>query len=312
MFEGNKVKKSFIINSSIVMMLSLLLNSSRLLAQQQQIFSYSQYADNLTPVNPAYSLLDKAGSINLMGKRQFIGIDGAPTSLMLSGSLPIESIGGAAGIFVLNDQVAVEKQLEVNAFFAKSIQLSAEDYLSVSLNVGVRNYNALYSTLDPYDTQFKDDVRETSPNLGFGVMFYSNKYYVGFSLPELTIRSLGTASVQQANYLKNHYYFSGAYLADLSEDIKFKPSTLVSYVKGSDMLADFTGTFYLKEQLGLGAGYRTNKRGAGIISILGDNYKIGYAYQFGTSSNNLGGFNTTVHEVTLGYRFGKTSGRKLL
>ncbi|WP_158557147.1 PorP/SprF family type IX secretion system membrane protein [Mucilaginibacter conchicola] len=294
------------------MMLSLLLNSSRLLAQQQQIFSYSQYADNLTPVNPAYSLLDKAGSINLMGKRQFIGIDGAPTSLMLSGSLPIESIGGAAGIFVLNDQVAVEKQLEVNAFFAKSIQLSAEDYLSVSLNVGVRNYNALYSTLDPYDTQFKDDVRETSPNLGFGVMFYSNKYYVGFSLPELTIRSLGTASVQQANYLKNHYYFSGAYLADLSEDIKFKPSTLVSYVKGSDMLADFTGTFYLKEQLGLGAGYRTNKRGAGIISILGDNYKIGYAYQFGTSSNNLGGFNTTVHEVTLGYRFGKTSGRKLL
>ncbi|RYD93246.1 MAG: type IX secretion system membrane protein PorP/SprF, partial [Sphingobacteriales bacterium] len=209
---------------------------------------YSQYMDNLTPVNPAYSLLDKAGSINLMGKRQFIGIDGAPTSLMLSGSLPIESIGGAAGIFVLNDQVAVEKQLQVNAFFAKSIQLSAEDYLSVSLNVGVRNYNALYSTLDPYDQQFKEDVRETSPNLGFGVMFYSSKYYIGFSLPELTIRSLGTASVQQANYLKNHYYFSGAYLADLSEDIKFKPSTLVSYVKGSDMLADFTGTFYLNGQ----------------------------------------------------------------
>lgn len=307
------MKKSFRINSSkVILMLSLLLTGSRLLAQQQQIFSYSQYADNLTPVNPAYSLLDKAGSFNLMGKRQFIGIDGAPTSLMLSGSLPIESIGGAAGIFVLHDQIAVEKQLEVNAFFAKGIRLSADNYLSVSLNVGVRNYKADYGSLNAVPEQGLDNVVETSPNLGFGVMFYSSKYYVGFSLPELTIRSLGTASVQQANYLKNHYYFSGAYLADLSEDIKFKPSTLISYVKGSDMLADFTGTFYLKEQLGLGAGYRTNKRGAGIISILGDNYKIGYAYQFGTSSNNLGGFNTAVHEVTLGYRFGKTSERKLL
>ncbi|PLW88972.1 MAG: hypothetical protein C0154_13890 [Mucilaginibacter sp.] len=306
--QKDKVKKVF----QLIIFISLLPCGGRLLAQQQQIFSYSQYADNLIPVNPAYSLVDKAGSINLMGKKQFVGIDGAPTSLMFSGSLPIESIGSSAGIFVLNDQVAIEKQLEVNAFFAKSIQLSANDYLAVSLNAGIRNYNANYSSLDAYDPQFRDDVRETSPNLGFGIMFYSSKYYLGFSLPELTIRSLGTASVQQANYLKNHYYFTGAYLATLSDDVKFKPSTLVSYVKGSDILADITGTFYLKEQIGLGANYRTNKRGSGIVSIIGDNYKIGYAYQFGTSSNNLGGFNAVVHEVSLGYRFGKTSERKLL
>ena len=279
---------------------------------QQQIYAYSQYADNLTPVNPAYSMLDKAGNLNLMGRKQFIGIEGAPTSLLFSGSLPIESIGGAAGIYVLNDQVAVEKQFEVNAFFAKSIQLTGNDYLAVSLNAGVRNYNANYSSINVnYDGQF-DDVRETTPNIGFGVMFYSNKYYLGVSVPELTIRSLGTASVQQANYLKSHYYFSGAYLADVSEDIKFKPSTLVSYVNGSPLLADITGTFYLKEQLGLGASYRTNKRGAGIISIITDIFKVGYSYQFGTSSNNLGGFNTTIHEVSLAYRFGKTSERKLL
>lgn len=286
--------------------------SNRLMAQQQ-IYAYSQYADNLTPINPAYSMLDRAGSLNLMGRKQFIGINGAPTSLLFSGSLPIESIGGAAGIYVLNDQIAIEKQFEVNAFFAKAIQLTAYDYLAVSFNAGIRNYNANYSSLDTYDDgQFKDDVRETKPNIGFGVMFYSDKYYVGVSLPELSIRSLGTASVQQANYLKNHFYFSGAYLANLGEDIKFKPSTLVSYVNGSPLLADFTGTIYLKEQLGIGAGYRTNKRASGIVSVITDTFKVGYSYQFGTSSNNLGGFNTTIHEVSLAYRFGKTSERKLL
>ncbi|MET3980472.1 type IX secretion system PorP/SprF family membrane protein [Mucilaginibacter sp. UYP25] len=289
----------------------LLLCGSRLKAQQQ-IYSYAQYADNLTPINAAYSMLDKAGSVNVMGRRQFIGIDGAPTSLLLSGVLPIESISGAAGIYVLNDQVAVEKQLEINAFFAKSIQLSGNDFLAVSINAGIRNYVANYSTLDSFDPQFKDDVRETSPNLGFGVMFYSERYYLGLSLPELTIRSLGTASVQQANYLKNHFYFSGAYLLDMGEDMKFKPSALVAYVKGADLLTDVTGTIYLKETLGIGAGYRTNKRATGILSVIGDTYKVGYSYQFGTSSNTLGGFNTAIHEVSLSYRFGKTGVRKLL
>jgi type IX secretion system PorP/SprF family membrane protein len=303
----NLNKKQFTIALSILLMIC----GNKLMAQQQ-IYAYSQYADNLTPINPAYSMLDKAGSLNLMGRKQFIGINGAPTSLLFSGSLPIESIGGAAGIYVLNDQVAVEKQLEVNAFFSKAIQLTGNDYLAVSLNAGVRNYNANYSSLDSYDPQFRDDVRETTPNIGFGVMFYSDKYYVGVSVPELTIRSLGTASVEQANYLKSHYYFAGAYLADLSDDIKFKPSTLVSYVNGSPLLADITGTIFLKEQIGLGASYRTNKRGAGIISVIADTFKIGYSYQFGTSSNNLGGFNTTIHEVSLTYRFGKTGERKLL
>lgn len=289
----------------------LLLCGSRLKAQQQ-IYGYAQYADNLTPVNAAYSMLDKAGSLSVMGRRQFIGIEGAPTSLLLSGALPIQSINGTAGIYVLTDKIAVENQLEVNAFFAKSIQLSGNDYLAVSLNAGVRNYVARYSTLDNYDPLYKDDVRETSPNLGFGIMFYSDKYYFGLSLPELTIRSLGTASVQQANYLKNHFYFSGAYLLDMGEDIKFKPSALVAYVKGADLLSDFTGTFFLKEQLGIGAGYRTNKRATGILSVTGDTYKVGYSYQFGTSSNTLGGFNTAIHEVSLTYRFGSTGVRKLL
>ncbi|MCO5934705.1 PorP/SprF family type IX secretion system membrane protein [Mucilaginibacter sp. RB4R14] len=289
----------------------LLLCGGRLKAQQQ-IYSYAQYADNLTPVNAAYSMLDKAGSLSVMGRRQFIGVDGAPTSLLLSGTLPIQSINGAVGVYVLNDKVAIENQLEINAFFAKSIQLTGNDFLAVSLNAGIRNYSALYSTVADNDDAFKNDVRETSPNLGFGVMFYSDRYYLGLSLPELTIRSLGTASVQQANYLKNHFYFSGAYLLDMGEDMKFKPSALVAYVKDAALLTDVTGTIYFKEQLGIGAGYRSNKRATGILSVTGDTYKVGYSYQFGTSSNTLGGFNTAIHEVSLSYRFGKTGVRKLL
>ncbi len=292
--------------------LILLLTAFSKVFAQQQIYSYSQYADNLTPVNPAYSLLDKAGSVSVLGRKQFIGIDGAPSSLMLNANFPIESINGAAGFYVLNDQAAVEHQIEFNAFFAKGVQLTQNDYLSVSLNLGVRNYVGNYSQLDASDPQFMNDVRETKPNIGFGVMLYSTDYYLGLSVPEFTIRSLGTASEQQANYLRTHYYFMGAYLADLSDDFKFKPATLVSYVNGSPVLANVSGTIYVKDQLGVGLNYRTDKKAAAMISVIGNAFRVGYSYQFGTSSNNLGGVNITTHEVSISYRFGNITGNKLL
>ena len=295
-----------------ILSLSLLLITSGSVFAQQQIYSYSQYADNLTAINPAYSMLDKAGSVSVLGRKQFIGIDGAPSSLMFNANFPVESINSATGIYVLNDQAAIEHQIEFNAFFAKGIQLTQTSYLAVALNAGVRNYVGNYSQLDALDPQFMNDVRETKPNIGFGVMFYSANYYLGLSVPEFTIRSLGTASEQQANYLRTHYYFTGAYLADVSDDVKFKPATLLSYVNGSPVLANVSGTFYLKEQLGIGLNYRTDKKAAAMLSVIGKAFRVGYSYQFGTSSNNLGGVNINTHEVSISYRFGNVTENKLL
>ena len=284
----------------------------RVCRHKQQPFSYAQYMDNLTPHNPAYSLLDKAGSVSTLASKQLVGIDGAPTTFLLNGNLPIQSIDGSAGLIIFNDKVGIENETEFNAYFAKAIQMGSNDFLAVSLNAGVRNYVANYSQLATDDPTFKTDVRQTKPNVGFGIMYYTDKFYLGLSVPELTITSLGTASVQNNSNFRNNYYFAGALLTDLSEDIKFKPATLVSYTKGVPIIADISGTFYLKETLGLGVNYRTNNQMAGIITINVDSFHIGYSYQFGTSSTNLGGFNNATNEVTLSYRFGRASGSQKL
>jgi type IX secretion system PorP/SprF family membrane protein len=278
--------------------------SLQLKAQNGQ-FSYTQYAENLTPLNPAYSLLDKAGSVTLLARKQWVGINGAPSTLIFNGNLPIESINGAAGLNVMNDNFAVEHQFEINAYFAKAIQLETNSYLGVSLNAGLRNYRANYSELDSGDPSFKDDVRQTKPNLGFGVIYYTDWYYVGFSLPELTLTSLGTASVQNINNFRNHYYFSAGCITNLSDEFSFKPAALVSYANGVPLVGDISGTLYIKNQLGIGVNYRTNNQAAGIILINIESVRLGYSYQFGTSSANLGGFNNATHEVSLSFRFGK-------
>ncbi|NCD71672.1 PorP/SprF family type IX secretion system membrane protein [Mucilaginibacter agri] len=274
-------------------------------AYAQQDYTYSQYMNNQTPLNPAYSLLDKNGSLNALLRKQWVGIDGAPSSFIFNGNMPIESINGAAGATVKNDQFGIEHLTEVNAFFAKSIQLSEKAFLGVSLNAGFRNYVANYSTLDSNDPAFRDDVRQNKPNLGFGVMFYSDRYFIGVAVPELTFTSLGSASIQDNSYFRNHYNFSGAYLIDGGKDVKVKPAFLATYTKGVPFIANFSTTLYIKNVVGFGADYRTNNEMAGIISFMMSNFRLGYSYQFGTASNNIGRFNNSTHEVTLTYRFGQ-------
>ena len=297
--------------NALSLTLSLLLFLTITSNAQQQAFSYNQYADNLITLNPTYSLLDNSGSVSLLGRKQFVGISGAPTTLLFNGSVPLESINATAGLFVVNDQFAIEHLTEINAFFAKAIQLNANSKLAVSLNAGVKNYRADYSSLDSTDPTFGADVRETQPNIGFGVMFFTDRYYVGISVPQLTFQSLGTASAQNASYLQNHYYVAGAYLFK-SEDIGIKPATLISYTKDLPVNFNFSTTIYLKDLLGIGANYNTNKQFAGIISVNTKKFKIGYSYEFGTSSSNLQGFNNATNEVSLSYRFGNTANAKLL
>ena len=271
----------------------------------QQTFSYSQYMGNQTPLNPAYSLVDKNGSLNALLRKQWTGIPGSPSTFIFNGSLPIESVNGAAGVIVMNDQFAIEHLTEVNAFFAKGIQLSKKLSLGVSLNAGLRHYVANYSSLDSNDPSFRDDIRQSKPNVGFGVMLYSDRYYIGASVPELTITSLGNASIQNNSYFRNHYNFSGAYLIDAGEDLKVKLAFLATYSKGTPFIADFSTTFYVKNTIGVGANYRTNNDVAGIISFITESFRLGYSYQFGTSSNSIGRFNNATQEVSLSYRFGQ-------
>ena len=293
----------------LVSILSVFIVNAR---AQQQEFGYTQFMDNLAPINPAYSLIDKSGSLNALIRKQFVGVPGAPNTFIFNTSFPLESINGSTGLVVSNDQFAVEQNTQISAFFAKAVQVGDSEYLSVSLSAGVKKYVADYSTLDPGDPQFRNDVRETKPNLGFGILFYSDTYYVGISVPELTVTGLGTASVQDNSNFKNHYYLAGAIIESLDEDFKVKPAALFSYVNGTPVITNLSGTLYIKEVLGIGLSYRSTKSAAGLFSINTSTFRLGYSYQFNTASTNLGGFNNTTHEVTLMYRFGKLTNTKLL
>jgi type IX secretion system PorP/SprF family membrane protein len=271
-------------------------------AGAQQV-NYTQYMNNLTPLNPAFSLVKGGVAVNTLVRKQWLGIPGAPSTYMIDASAPIESIGSSAGLIISNDVFAVEHVTEVNAFFAKSINLSSNTKLAVSMNFGFRNYIADYSSVDVADYSFRNNIKETSPNFGFGIMLYNNNYFVGISVPELTIRSLGNASVQDNASFQNHYYLTAGLVTKLSEDFKLRYVGLASYTKDIPVTGDISTTLVIRNILEVGANYRTNKEVAGIMAINVDRFRLGYSYQFGTSPSNVGGFSNATQEFTLGFRF---------
>jgi type IX secretion system PorP/SprF family membrane protein len=275
-------------------------------ARAQQPFNYTQYMDNLTPLNPAFSLTQPGGSVNTMVRKQWVGVAGSPTSYLLNADVPLENINSKLGIIASNDELAVEHLTEVNAFFAKAIKLGATSSLAVSLNVGFDNYQANYSEAQTgSDPAFANNIHSIQPNVGFGVMLYSDKYYLGLSVPELNVRNLGTASQQNTVDFRNHYYFAAGLTTKLNDDYELKYAGLAAFSSGIPAVADVSAIFNIRRTVGFGFDYRTDNEIAGIISINVDQFHLGYSYQVGTTSANIGGIGNATNEVTLGFRFGK-------
>jgi type IX secretion system PorP/SprF family membrane protein len=299
------MKKYFYI--ALLLFLGTALYCEHALAQAP--FTFTQYMNNLTPVNNAYSALDNSGSLNVVGRKQWMGINGAPSTFLLNGSLPIAGVGGNAGLVVLQDKIGPESLTEINAFFAKKIQLSGSDFLSASINAGFRNHKLNYSSLDPLDPSFQNsDINETIPNLGFGIMLFGSNYYVGVSVPRISLSKSAVSGLPTA------YDLTGAYVQNLGSDFKLKPSALLAY-QGSALPLEYhvSATLFMKETLGLGLSYRNDNALAGICSVnLNKSIQVGYSYQFSVGNYALGGINNTTQELTLSYRFGKSPAARFL
>lgn len=287
---------------------------SHLPSRAQQAFTYTQYMNDLTSYNTAYGMARAESYISLLGKRQWAGIEGAPQTFLLNTNIRLDGLGSAVGAVLSHNELAVEKLSEAQLYFAKGVRLSQGNYLAASLQAGVRHYNANYSGLDPYDPKFTDDILETNATLGLGIMFYNpDLFYLGVSLPRLSLRSLGTASVESQRHQGDTWYASGALLISLDDDFKLKPASLVSYTPNLPLLFDISTMMYIKNQFGLGVNYRSTKEVAGLVSLLfGSKLQVGYSYQSVFGAERIGRLDNATHEITLGYRFGSGGAISLL
>jgi type IX secretion system PorP/SprF family membrane protein len=265
----------------------------------QQDAQYTQYMYNLAIVNPAYAGSNESLSIVSLYRNQWTGFDGAPKTITLSAHSPIKKNIGL-GVSFISDKLGPIKENNLYLDFSYTINLGRYSKFSFGTKAGLTvhdialNSNVLTTT--PGDPLFQNDVSKVNPNLGFGVFFYTEEYYLGISIPNIfkspyldyNDRNYGNESL--------HYFLTGGYVFRLSENIKFKPSFLVKSSFDAPVSFDVNSNFLFYNKFELGASYRNIDSFSALIGFaFTKNIRLGYAYDHVIS--DLKYASTSSHEV---------------
>ena len=277
-------------------------------ANAQQPLTHTQYGQLRTVLNSAASLLAEGGEVSVIGRRQWAGMEGAPTVFWGSGHVGFKNLGATGGVSIRHESLAIEKLSEASAFFAKRVRISETEYVGVSLNAGITYLDGRFSQLDPRDPAFQDDVKETDALVGFGVMLYRpNRYYIGLSLPRLMLGNLGVTGGHRYNF-RNIYHLTAGALFALGADFHVRPSVLVTYSESLRPQAEASALFFIKEVFGIGANIRSYGEFAGMAQFNFSGFGLGYSYQFNPGNEALSRrISNTSHEIGISYRFGSTN-----
>lgn len=271
----------------------------------QQPLTPTQYGQLRTVVNPAASLMHLGGEVGTIGRRQWVGIEGAPSVLWGNGYMGFRNINATIGVNIRHESLAVEKLTEASAFFAKSVRISAYEYLGLSLNAGIVHHNGRFSQLDPHDPSFRTDIIETDGLVGFGVMLYRpDRYYVGLSLPRLMLSNLGVGSEKQYDF-HNLYHLTAGALFALGNTFHVRPSLLVTHAEGLRPQAELSAMVFAKELFGIGLNVRSYGEVAAMMQLYFGGLGLGYSYQFNPRNEPMNQrIDNATHEIGLRYRFG--------
>ena len=253
-------------------------------AQAQQDPHYTQYMYNMNVMNPAYAGSKENLSFGLLYRKQWVDIEGAPSTFTFSGHTPAGKNVGI-GLSVIADEIGPVKEQNVYGDFSYTLQLGGEHKLALGLKAGATFQKiGLFSQISPSlpvptDPGFSEDTSNIYFNLGTGIFYYTNKYYVALSVPNLI----------KANYLDyngvkygtetQHYFLTGGYVFDLNPNLKFKPFAMLKSAFNSPSSLDVSANFLFNERFEIGGTYRVDDSfGAMVNFAITPSLRIGYAY----------------------------------
>ncbi len=278
--------------------------------QAQQEAAYTHYMYNTLAVNPAYAGSRNALTLTALGRFQWVGFDGAPMTQTFTAHAPIARENIGLGISFVNDKIGPTNNAGVSADFAYRMKVSKKARLSFGLKAGINNFSAGLSNLtlnQQNDVSFSDGGRSRMlPNIGAGIYFQAERFYVGASTPKLLenrLNTLNSASVSSFGTEKRHLYFISGVILQLNPLLQLKPTISARMTPGAPAQADVTANFIINRKVTLGAMYRTGDAIGALLGInINEQMMFGYSFDW-SAYNRTGNFNAGSHEVMLRYDF---------
>ncbi len=296
----------------IVLFVLLLATMAGVRAQQAPIFT--NYNNSYTYINPGFAGLSEG--VNLLGiyRQQWAGFtdtDGkeiAPTTLLVTGDMPIRALGGGISFSVLNDQLGFEKNTNVGLGYSYHLDMGGST-MGIGVSVTLLNRTVDFGALtpgqpgDPLLNQLHEEsgmLVDVSAGLFWQI---PESFYIGVSginLLNTTGKSLGESESAASFTTDRTLYFVAGYpfMFETMPTFKFIPSVNVMTNFSSAQLNAGVKVVY-NDLFSLGVNYRPQESVGLTVGLTIKDFVLGYAYDINTMGYNIPG----SHEISLSYCF---------
>ena len=299
-------------------------------ASAQTDVQLTQFYELPTLYNPAAIGQTDFLRIRGGGRLQWVGIDNAPKSFMLSADMPVKFLGKrfGAGVNALTESYGLYKTLAIDAQFGFKLRKWGGEF-TAALNLGMYDQSFKGSDIyipegDDYHQDVDDalpqsDLHGTAFDLGLG-LWYAHKYWqAGLSAthlmsPKITMGSEdGGGSESTAGTVYEFEARRTLYFMAMG-NIPLK-NTLFELMPALLVKSDFTFTTAelmararYNKFLSFGIGYRWDDAITATIAAEIKNFYIGYSFDYATSA--LHSASSGSHEIVAGYRLKLNMGEK--
>lgn len=310
------MRKFFVI--AILCLLSL----GKCFSQQSPV--YSQYILNEFLINPAVAGIDGMTTINLSGRKQWVGLSYTPETYSASISTRIlkspfsiskrrykkggEGRVGLGAAFISDKYGAINR---TSFQFTYAYHLFIQNYqLSFGLNLlgtQLKIDNELIDFRDP-DPGLENMLGKASfiPDAGLGINFSTPDLHIGLTASDLLESRINIGDIILDTVHLRHarnYTVHGFYRTLLrNRDWTFEPSAIIRGNERAQFSADLSARFIYQKEYWAGLSIRTSGELILLAGLKWERAYIGYSFDYGFNQLSYRSYGS--HEIMIAIKFG--------
>jgi len=281
----------------------------------QQDPMFTQYMFNTLAINPAYAGSRHALNISALYRNQWINMEGAPVTQTVFIHSPIPYTKSAAGVSIVNDEIGPTRQTMFYGDYSYTIELKKFN-LAMGVKAGADWRQTDAFGLMPESNEYFDtgdeavdraNISKVYPDLGAGIYTYSNRWYLGFSVPKILENNIVNEPDQETEgnaerQGNRHYFFIAGAMLPINPWLQFKPTTFVKATESAPLQIDVTTSFLFADRVLAGAMLRSQESWGMLFMVEAfRGLRVGYSYDRPLSE--LRTVTNGSHELMISYDF---------
>lgn len=290
--------------------------------QELNLPVFTQYlADNDFVISPTYAGIGDNLKIRANGLTQWVGIKNAPDNQSLYADFRISDRTGV-GVSAYNDKNGNTRQKGAKFSFAHHLTLDykSKQFLSLgisyninSFRIDIENFNTT-NDIPVGDQAITDDRSVSNNNFDAGILYRWKAFYLSFNANNLTAKDTDPFIALEPSRLLNYQIYTGLVLrSNSNKDVEFEPSIFYQMFDSDKRSSTDINFKYRKfnrkgDYYFVGASYRflndqfMKPLNIGPMGGITFN-EFFFAYSYQLTLNDLAGFNSGTHMVTIGLDF---------